>query len=481
MTSVPRLSLCHRIWFATTFVGYVGFLLLMPPFQTNDEPSQWHRVWSVAAGHLTCGSIPSSVDDLPIALDYQAVRQNDKPYRFGNVDTARLLRGHNKNVIATGNACVYIPVAYVLPALAMLPFVNAYDPRDPSGMLAAYYAARSVNLVLLAAGVLVFLWLAPALRNLTLLLWSLPMTMQQGTAINQESAILICGFALLLSWWSRSSRRQIIAMALFITLLAMMKSIYLVLLLLYACALWRLRAAKPEGSTRRIAALASLAAIPVVIQLVWTKLVVATSGSNYLPAWSNPSAQVGYLAHHPLQLPLVLWRQFLDLFGRGHMNGGWISVYGVLGWADFELRPNVYYWLLLGTALAFFADVRSARPMPEFGGVTLGGRAGLFVERVLPLVSFALIVPAVTMAMYMVFSAPGAKYAMGVQGRYLQLPYFAMLMLAVMWLRNDARVRAALERLGWFDERLVAWACMVMSWIGTHDAFRAVIVKYYSS
>lgn len=483
MSPTRRLSISHRVWFVSTLVAYLLFMVLMPPFQTNDEPSHWNRVWSVASGHLTCAQIPSSSRDLVDALNYGNVRDGH-PYRLGNLDRALLLQGHPKKIIATGNACVYIPVAYLLPALAMVPWVSPYDPRDASGMLTAYYAARLTNLMLMSGAVLMFLFLAPALRNLTLLLYSLPMTMQQATVINQESTIFLCGFALLLLWWARSTLWQVLLMLLFITLLAMMKSIYLVLLLLFGCALWRLRQSDPKRwSYLKLGAVAALALIPLVIQMLWTKLVVSVSSADYVPGWGvSPSGQVDFLKHHPLHLFVVLWHQFLDLFGHGHMNGGWTSVFGVLGWAEIEIGDGTYRWLLLATLIAAFADLRSVGDSREFGGVSLGGWRGLVVERVLPIVSFLLIVPAVTMAMYIVFSQVGSPYAMGVQGRYLQLPYFAALALGIMWLRSVPAVRERLARLPrLFDASMLAWVCMALSWVGTRAAFRAVLLKYYQA
>src|SRR4051812_40609498 len=133
---------------------------------------------------------------------------------------------------AQGNACVYIPIAYVLPALAMLPAVTPYDRRFPAGMVWGYYLARLTNVLLLTLAVAGFLWLMPELANLTLVLYSLPMTMQQGSVYNQESTIVLLGLAILFLWHKKSSLKQVIWLLVVITILAAVKSIYLVFLLL---------------------------------------------------------------------------------------------------------------------------------------------------------------------------------------------------------------------------------------------------------
>ena len=84
------------------------------------------------------------------------------------------------------------------------------------------------------------------------------------------------------------------------------------------------------------------------------------------------------------------------------------------------------------------------------------------------------------MAMYVVFTQVASPYVAGVQGRYLQLPYFAALMLVVMWLRSSPRVHKVLERIGRVDLKLLPWVVMLLSCVGTRAAFQAVIHKYYS-
>jgi hypothetical protein len=54
----------HRAWFGAITIVYIVFLLLIPPFQTNDEDSHWMRAWSVAEGGLTCRPIPLTAHDL---------------------------------------------------------------------------------------------------------------------------------------------------------------------------------------------------------------------------------------------------------------------------------------------------------------------------------------------------------------------------------------------------------------------------------
>src|SRR5207253_9945162 len=141
-------------------------------------------------GHLTCGDIPAVAEDFVATVHYNEVREKNWGWKTQFLEDARTLEGRVARKKAQGNACVYIPIAYVLPALAMLPAVTPYDRRFAAGLVWGYYLARFTNVILLALAVAGFLWLMPELANLTLVLYSLPMTLQQGSVYNQESTIL---------------------------------------------------------------------------------------------------------------------------------------------------------------------------------------------------------------------------------------------------------------------------------------------------
>src|SRR5207248_391873 len=212
-----------------------------------------------------------------------------------------------------------------------------------------------------------------------------------------------------------------------------------VFLVLWAAALVRwIHTAKPPR--RRWAPIAALGAIPLLIQYLWSSLVVANSRADYIPNDKvSPGGQLAHVLAHPFAFLGTMWNQLLDLFGRGHMNGGWTGVFGVLGWADFEIGDAAYYLLMMAVVLAAAADVLHPAPARDVDLPGAGRRLGVAVTRVAPMAAFLLIIPAVATAMYFVFSEVGSPYVIGVQGRYLQLPYFGALMLAVMWVRAKWR------------------------------------------
>lgn len=463
----------HRAWFLAVFLGSLGYLVMIPPFQTNDEPSHWHRVWSTASGHLTCGQIPKVIPDAIAAANYYGVRDRHERFHFRQWDAMRALVGANKTTASHGNACVYIPIAYVLPAAAMIPWVEPYDARAGAGMLQAFYAARATNWLTMGAFVLLFLLLVPELRNLALVFYSFPTTIQQTVSLNQEATILGCVFMLVIVWFRTPTLATALASLAIVTALSGMKAIHLVLLLLWACLLLRWRAAA-NVPNRQFRAVAALGLIPVVIQMLWSRLVVAVSGEDFLPGWGvSPSGQVAFLREHPFHLIVVMLKGHIDLFGRGHMNGGWTGVLGVLGWADFEIGNRGYLLLWLALLLALLGDLAAPPRRLERPAASR-----VWIQVVLPIVSAYLTIPAVILAMYMVFTAVGAESAIGVQGRYLLLPYFLMITFALYWARERWDAHAFMSRLRRARAPLavVSGVCCV---IAMHDGFRAILKTYY--
>jgi hypothetical protein len=452
------------VWFGSVLLVSLLFLVFIPPFQTNDEPPHWNRLWTVEHGELRCGPIPMLARQTQNQGRYSPVRHEHQKFSFAAWDDLLQLPGTTAKEQAGGNACVYIPVAYLWPALAVRPFLNIRDPRENAGMLAAFYVARLANWSLMGAGVMVFLLLMPGLRNLTLVLYSLPTAIQQTVVVNQEALILVLMFVLLLLWAARPTLERMLGMLLVVTLLSAMKAVFLVMLLFWAASLWQWRKDGAPGA--RVLAVLSLALVPVAMQALWTHYVVSVSGRDYLPGWgTDPVKQMDWIKENPKYFLGVLWEAHKNLVGRGHMHGGWPGVLGVLGWADFEIGERGYNLLFASVGLAVFADLTVTGPR----------RDGAFWSRYLvPFLSSYLGLPAVMTAMYLVFTAVQGPSPLGVQGRYLLFPYFMMLALMVDFLQR----RLPLYKLGRVAQ-IFPWVCAAMCLFADRDALHAVLAKYY--
>lgn len=474
-TAWQTLSCAHRTWFVCVLFVSLGFLVAIPPFQTNDEPAHWHRVWTIASGELTCGPIPSVVDVALGASEYKAIRFLRQPFRFASWDAMRKLRGVDATVTTAGGACAYIPVAYVLPALAMLPFVSPFDPKRDAGMLRAFYAARAASWALMGASVLLFLLFAPGFRNIALVVYSFPTVIQQTVAINQESLTFLCLFVLVLLWVQRPTLPRVLGMLVAITLLTAMKVTFLVLLLLWMATLVRWKRAE-SISTRRFIGMVALLLVPLVLHLWWWNSGAAGVSPSNFPGEVNPGAQLRYLFDNPGHFFRMMWRGHTDLLGRGHMNGGWTGVLGVLGWAEFEIGNGAYLLLTLAVILGWVLDVvnrdevRTSEP---------DDRKERLVRWFIPMLSAYAIVPAIIFSMYVTFSQVAAGHAVGVQGRHLLFSYFLLLVLGADYYRHVSRSRwvnrfpsALLQWLPWGLLALCLWA--------SSDAFAAILKAFHA-
>jgi hypothetical protein len=461
----------HRTWFAVVFLLSLAFLVAIPPFQTNDEPSHWHRLWSVACGELTCGKpIPIVTDRAIGASSYGGVRSHNQQFNRSSAwAKMRELHGANATQLAGGNACVYVPIAYLLPALAMRPFVHPYDYNTEAGMLTAFFVSRLTNWLLMGVGVLLFLIFVPRLRNLTLVMYSLPTVMQQTVVINQEATLFVIMMALLALWAAPPSLRNVLVALVLITLLSVMKAVFLVLLLLWLALVLRWRVAARVG-WGQVVAVTALALVPIVLQGLWSHFVVSVSGREYLPGWGvDPGAQTNFLRQHPSALFTMLYEGHKNLLSDKHMHGGWVSVLGVLGWAEFEIGGAAYAALLAAIVIACVADVRAGAPAVA---------ENVWLRWVLPWISAYLLVPAVMLAMYLVFTAVGGPSPLGVQDRYLVFPYFMLLAIPIDFAQRrwaTARPLRALDRVG----GLLPWLCAALCVFADGVALKAIMHRYY--
>jgi uncharacterized membrane protein len=449
------------VWFLCVLAGSLAMVFFIPPFQTNDEVAHWYRAWTVADTGVLCRGVPRVATTLQSTVETTNLSRHQVTWSRALLHAAAELPGDAHTTHSGFNACFYSPVAYVLPALALRLVARPFDPSRPSRILAAFYAARITNWLLMGVGVLLFLLYAPRARNLTLVMYALPMTIQQTIAINQDSLIFVAALLLLWAWWAAPSWTGLLVA---LGLLLLVKIIYACLLLWVLCALWRLPPARRWRS-------ALLLAIPLGLCLLWNGLVVRRTAGGYVPPGVNPHEQLQYLAAHPLRFFALYAHQLRDYFGRGHMNGGWTGILGVLGWAQADLANRAYAALALAIVAAFALDLAGDETTPPVRSWR--------VERVGPIVSALAIVPAVSLVMYLVFTPPGWPYILGVQGRYLELPLFFALFLVGDWLRALPRWRDGRAR-AWLSPRAsrLAWAPFALCVVGYVEMARTIWTLY---
>jgi len=337
------------------------------------------------------------------------------------------LQGSPQDIDAYG-ACFYSPISYLLPALA-IKLIARPHATGLSYVSEAFYAARLVNLLLMAFAVSMFLIHAPGFRNLTLVLYSLPMAIQQTVSINQESMIFMLMFLMLILWWRVPSRGQLAMLLIPIGLLMVMKAVYGLMLGLWLCALIRLWTQERKAPAWWLFV---LPLIPLYLAYRWGRMSSFWIYA-FLPPGVNPDLQMAFLRAHPDHILLLLGRQFLALFGRGHMTGGWTSVLGVLGWAKYEIGDGAYALLGAAILVAIAADLLSSEPALAPVGQSW---IDLAFSRILPMLSALALVPAIALVIDIIFTRVGHDQIGGVQGRYLHFPYFVALIFGLDWIKH---------------------------------------------
>jgi hypothetical protein len=98
----------------------------------------------------------------------------------------------------------------------------------------------------------------------------------------------------------------------------------------------------------------------------------------------------------------------------------------------------------------------------------------------LPIVAGVMIVPAITVAMYFQFNAPGADYAMGMTGRYLHLPYYMVLASLLLWTRDLLRGTCAAAARRPVIARCLQIVCAVLCVFAAYDAVHAIWQRFYA-
>jgi uncharacterized membrane protein len=413
-TAAPRPSRLQWTWLTLAFFVGLAYLVVIPPFQTNDETHHWIKMYSVSEGREGCTDLPQRVVSFAAQLRFQALKDHYTRFRFADFDVPQ---PDSSRVPAGGAACGYPSIAYVFPAL-LARGSQALWPVRHFNLLVAFYAARLGNWLMLTAGVVFVLLAVPLARSWTLVLYSLPMMMHQCMSINQDAAIMAMHCVLVVGFFRTSGWRQLVTVGIAVLFLAKMKPVYGPLALWLLPAAWQLVIrGDARAQRRRIVALAC-AGGAILFAAVWRALpyiMIERTASLGTPSWTNPGEQIYAIFHHPSILLAALHKQLQDNLGHGHLTGGYVSVLGVFGWCQYELAWPTYRLIFIAAALALVADW--ARPgVPLLPATRSVGEA--IVCRALPALAPILVVLAIDIAFWVMFTEPLAPHIVGVQGRY---------------------------------------------------------------
>jgi hypothetical protein len=471
--SVPARALAPTrlewLWFAGAFLFGLVMLVLLPPFQTNDETVHWMKLYGVIEHQPQCEPLPQRVLELISATRYDDTRAARYLWRLGSFDDAfAAVRRTPASAPGAGAACSYPAIGYVVPGVLARTAERLW-PSEKGAILVAYYAARLGNWLELTAGVLLVLLTVPLARSWTLLAYSIPMVVHQGVSINQDAAIMALHCVLVVVLFRLRGWPQLGGVVVVVAMLAAIKPIYAPLMLWALPSLWELTFRGHDRGVQRwrLIGLGSCGLLVAAAALwrLWPWITLPRHVALGTPSWTDPGHQVWNIFHRPALLWAALRSQLGDNLRRGSLTGGWTSVLGVMGWCQFGLPEPAYRQLLRACVLALLAAVAARPGTPTLPATRSWVQA--LVVRGLPALAPLLVVLLVDVAFWVMFTEPGRPAIIGVQGRYYHGALYVAGIGLSSWLARRSWLGWARQELLHAGATAAAMACIVSAWSDT--------------
>ena len=401
----------HRAFLCIALVFGTALVLLIPPFQSADEPEHFLRTYQITEGALVSrqrdirgiagGFLPASLYDLWLPFSRIGFHPEIKVSVRQIANAMRIpLRPGERIFITFPNTAHYCPTCYLPQCLGIL--LGRVLRLPPLAML---YLGREANLLFWVLLGFLALRSAPAIARPLFLLLLMPMSLYVASTLSADpstTAIAVLFTALICKYFN-SGPSSIDRKAFFVLLalsipLCVSKLVYVPLL-----ALLLLIPRRNFGGTGKFTAnFAAIVAICAVFLVLW---ISASSNLDPRNAMSNnvsARAQLQLLEQHPAHFgPLLL--ETLRRRGWSFLQ----SYVCVIGWLDMYL-PAAFvagYGLLLLIA-CWSSEDHPPLPSPM--------RCAMIV---LPAVIISFL--AIAFLDYLYWSPVGFSYIDGIHGRYL--------------------------------------------------------------
>jgi uncharacterized membrane protein len=413
-----------------------AFAFIIPPVQTPDEPSHFHRAYQVSEGRLMTipvgewggGEVPESVlqvsEEFGFLIFHTELHTTAEPFQ---TLSALPLNPTERRAVPFPGSAYYSFVPYVPQALGI-----AAARAAGGGPLTLLYAGRLANLAL--AVTLVF-WAIRVMPFFKLVLGTvalLPISVQQFASQNADASTIGVAFvfvAYLLRWATRSdalmARRDLGVMFGLAAWLTLCKFPYSLLALLYlaipvACLGSRKRYLQ-VGVTLLLMVFGLAAALTQLKHNTPDRLVPDGHGASI-------TKQSEFIRGHPLRYAKIMVSTVAE---HGRI---WIDQLSMLGWLDTAVNPLAMQMYLMVMVVVALGD-RNPQSAPNWRMVGLG------------LIAAAACMVVILTSCYVVGCPVRAQLIIGPQGRYF-VPLIPLLMLPLYtrWveLRIDRRMLVTL-------------------------------------
>lgn len=418
----------HPIAWAYLFLALAfGLILvvLVPPFQTNDEPEHYFRSWAIAEGQIRVGR--GAVVDLPsnvawLFADLQAIEVTQGTVKYDSRLTLSRLDDsvspeRVEQATLTGT---YSPIGYLPQALG-IDLVRSFGGSP----LLALYIARLFMLVAAVALVFWALRVTPFGASVLALLALLPMSMTLCASLN-PGALLNAGsllwIALVLRAIKSSTIRPASAVLLCVTavvLLTVKPGYFTLALLILLVPRDRSSSLKQYWATT-VVCVAGAIAVTAALMATSPAAPLSVLLARGIPEGIDRAAQMRFLLVHPWAFTKVLMGSI------GDNSLAWMKEFvGAPGRGSVILSDLVTLVALLGGLLLM---MRSAAQRIELavwqrvGFIAIAGATALTIVG----------------TFYVIGTPVASGTILGVQGRYF-LPIAPCLFVGLYGLRIEGR------------------------------------------
>ncbi len=401
----------HRAFLAIALVLGTALVLLIPPFQSADEPYHFLRAYQITEGGFVSrqrdfrgiagGFLPISLYELWLPFSKIGFHPDVKVSVRQIEDAMRIpLHPRDRIFITFPNTAHYCPTCYVPQCLGIA--LGRIIRLPPLAML---YLGREANLLFWILLGFFALRCAPAIARPLFLLLLMPMSLYVASTLSADpstNAEAILFTALICKYFnggpnSIDGKAFMLLLALSIPL-CVSKLVYVPLLGL----LLLIPAGNFGGTGKYMIKLATLTAICALLFVLWVRASSNLDTRNALSNNVSARAQFQLLEQHPAHFAPLL----LETFRRR----GWSflqSYVGVIGWLDMYLPAAVVVGYVLLLLLACWS-CEDHPPLPS------------------PLRCTVIILPAMIISFlvialldYLYWSPVGFPYIDGIHGRYL--------------------------------------------------------------
>ena len=429
------------LYLAVTLPTALILCFLVPPMQPIDESRHFVRACQIAQGGWVSqidaatgrggGVLPEAVaeftrhwmnsDFLRSEDSLHSIRERMLALRRDSQTQPPLAR---QRFVEFPSAGIYPPALY-LPQSLGIRIARLFSDR----VYVWFYSARVCNAFCTILLIFLALRLAPGFELLLLVPAVLPMSLSQLATVSSDASIFALTtlfIALCIRFLNRDSFLIRLGLILSLLLLVMGKPVHLALGLLLLSAYKRL------GWRRAISFCLLAAGVAVTCYAGWSLVIkrfLSLAGEGH---GQNPTAQIHFIIAHPLSFARVLLVTLKD--GRIFLSKEMI---GVLGWE--VLAFPTWFYLAVACLLVIILFVVFFHCK----------KAGLF-NLVIGSVAAIGLVLGVLLAAYILWTPPGFKFIIRLQGRYFlpALGILAILSPPFFRLNRSSRVVLAVSATG---------------------------------